>query len=170
MGILDELLNRVKDVAGGITTGILIGSVVQNHRVDIMELQKEQLLNGKSSSGEDIRPFYSEDVKPHGYFNSIESAKNYAAWKSTLSYPSFSGRRNPDAPNLYINGKFHEELGVRFSALSMAVVPETAYAATIVSKYGISTFGLMPSMWARIFEEYGAYNELMDEIKSILYV
>lgn len=171
MGILDDLLLRVQDVAGGITTGTLIGGVVQNHSEDIMELQREQLLCGKSSSGEDIRPYYSEDVKPSGYFNSVESAKRYANWKSELSYPSFrGGRRNPDAPNLYINGKFHSELGVQFSLVSVAVVPETSYAATIVAKYGIQTFGLTMDRWTRIFEEYGAYNELMNEIKSILYV
>lgn len=171
MGILDDLLLRVQDVAGGITTGTLIGGVVQNHPVDIMKLQREQLLCGKSSSGEDIRPFYSEDVKPHGYFNSVESAKRYANWKSGLSYPSFRGeRRNSDAPNLYINGKFHNELGVRFSLMSVAVVPETSYAAKIVAKYGTRTFGLTMDRWTRIFEEYGAYNELMNEIKSILYV
>ena len=170
MGILDDLLLRVREVAGGITTGTLIGGVIQDHRDDILELQREQLLCGKASSGEDIRPYYSEDLKPSGYFNSVDSAKRYAVWKSTLSYPSFSGKRNPDAPNLYINGQFHSELGVQFSLLSVAVVPETNYAATIVSKYGISTFGLMPSRWMRIFEQYGAYNELMNEIKSILYV
>lgn len=172
MGILDDLLMRVKTAAGGIETGTLIGSVVQNHSEDIMSLQKEQLLGGKSSSGDDIRPYYSEDVRPNGWFKSTESAKRYAEWKvSGISYPSYSGgARNPDAPNLYITGKFHDELEIQFSLTTVAVVPGTTYAATIVSKYGIETFGLMPENWKRIFYEYGAYNELMNEIKMILYI
>lgn len=170
MGILDDLLARVRTAAGGIQTGTLIGSVIQNHPEDIMSLQREQLLQGKSASGKDIRPYYSEDVKPRGYFNSVESAKRYADWKVTgISYPAYGGARNPDAPNLYISGKFHSELGVQFSLTTVVVAPETTYAATIVAKYGSDTFGLMPENWNRIFYEYGAYNELMNEIKAILY-
>ncbi len=170
MGILDELLGRVRTVAEGVENGAMVGAAIQSHSEDIMSLQKEQLLQGKTSGGDDIRPYYSEDLRPGGYFNSVESAKRYADWKASgISYPAFGGSRNPDAPNLYINGKFHSELGVQFTATTVAIVPETGYAATIVTKYGYETFGLMPENWNRIFYEYGAYNELMNEIKAILY-
>lgn len=170
MGILNDLRNRVQAVNEGLTEGALIRDTLVKHGPEILDLQREQLFEGLSSSGEDIRPYYSEDLKPGGYFRSTESAKRYAQWKETgINYP-YTAQRNPDAPNLYINGKFHDELGVQFDVQTVAIVPTTAYAQTIMSKYGMSTFGLMMPKWMVIFVDNGGYNELMNEIKSKLYV
>lgn len=169
MGILDTLRAKVQTVQDGLTDGALVRDVVQRHGDDIMEFQRRQLLQGLNSSGEDIRPYYSEDLQPGGYFKSRESAGRYAAWKGTLSYPYSVSGRNPDAPNLYINGKFHSELAVHFGADSVVVEAETLYAAGIVAKYGLGTFGLMAANWNAIFAERGGLAELMNEIKSILY-
>lgn len=170
MGILNDLRNRVQRVNDGVTSGALVGIVLMRHPDDIMELQKIQLFEGLKANGEDIRPYYSEDLKPSGYFYSVDSAGRYAAWKMDgISYP-YSAQRNPDAPNLYINGRFHSELGVQFNADSVGIVPTTPYAAGIMAKYGTNTFGLMESNWMVIFAQRGAYNELMNEIKSLLYV
>lgn len=169
MGILDNLLMKVRTVNDGLQGGELIRNVVVRHDADILELQKQQLFAGKASNGEDIRPYYSEDLKPLGYFHSVESARRYADWKqSGVRYP-YSANRNPDAPNLYINGKFHSELGVQFNPDTVAVIGETAYAAGIVAKYGLQTFGLMASNWMEIFKNRGALNELIDELKRNLY-
>lgn len=169
MGILNDLLRRVKGVEDGLQTGEIVRDVVVQHPIDIMELQKVQLLEGKASSGEDIRPYYSEDLKPGGYFRSVDAAKRYADWKASgISYP-YSAKRNPDAPNLYVNGKFHEELDVQFGTQDVGIVATTAYAKQIMDKYGAHTFGLMPENWSRVFVERGGYNELMSEIKTMIY-
>lgn len=170
MGILNDLLYRVQAVNDGLQSGTLVRDVVVKHGDDILELQKIQLFEGKAANGEDIRPYYSEDLKPGGWFHSVESAGRYAAWKKDgINYP-YRANRNPDAPNLYVNGKFHDELGVRFGADSVAIVGDTPYAAAIIAKYGLTTFGLTDDNWEVLFEERGGYNELMNEIKSKLYV
>ena len=170
MGILDDLLMRAKSVNEGLQTGSVVRDALVNKGDEILELQREQLFEGKASNGEDIRPYYSEDLKPNGWFHSVESAGRYAAWKKDgISYP-YRAERNPDAPNLYINGKFHDELGVQFGTEQVGVVPVTPYASGIVAKYGIRTFGLMASKWAELFENRGAYAELMNQIKTKLYV
>lgn len=171
MGILDDLLTRVQRVNDGMTTGEMVRDVVIRHPGDIMELQREQLFAGLAANGKDIRPYYSEDLKPGGYFHSTESAKRYANWKSSgISYPSLGGfSRNIDAPNLYINGKFHSELDVQFNAQTVGIIGRTTYAKGIIAKYGQNTFGLMASNWGVIFVERGAYNELLNNIKTILY-
>ena len=170
MGILNDLRTRVQNVNDGLMTGALGGIVIMRHPDDILELQKIQLFEGKASNGEDIRPYYSEDLKPSGYFYSVESAGRYAAWKQDgIRYP-YSANRNPDAPNLYINGRFHSELGVQFNPDSVGIVGTTGYAKGIMAKYGMNTFGLMESNWMVIFAQRGAYDELMNEIKSMLYV
>ena len=169
MGVLNDLRARVQSVNDGLQTGELIRNVIILHPGDIMELQLQQLFSGKASNGQDIRPYYSEDLKPSGYFHSVESAGRYAAWKKDgISYP-YQANRNPNAPNLYINGRFHSELGVQFGNDVVAVVPETPYAANIVAKYGLNTFGLTESNWTIIFVQRGAYDELINELKTKLY-
>lgn len=169
MGILNDLLARVVGVNDGLQTGELVRDTIVRHPGDILDLQKQQLFSGLASNGQDIRPYYSEDLKPTGYFKSVESARRYSAWKqSGISYP-FAANRNPDAPNLYINGRFHDELGVQFDAQTVGVVGTTSYAKEIIAKYGIRTFGLMMSNWMAVFVERGAYNELMHDIRTRLY-
>lgn len=169
MGILNDLRTRVQYVDDGLQTGEMVRNAVIMHGDDILELQKIQLFEGKAASGKDIRPYYSEDLKPEGYFYSVESAGRYAAWKKDgIVYP-YRANRNPDAPNLFINGRFHDELGVEFRADAVGVVPLTPYAAGIMAKYGLSTFGLTSGNWLLIFKERGAYNELLNEIKLRLY-
>lgn len=170
MSILTDLRQRVEIVYDGLRTGETVRNVIVQYAGDILDLQKEQLFEGKAASGEDIRPYYSEDLKPRGYFHSVESAGRYAAWKQTgINYP-YTAQRNPDAPNLYINGRFHSEIGVQFNTDSIGIVPTTMSAAGIMAKYGINTFGLMMSNWMVIFVQRGAYYELMQQIKQRLYV
>jgi hypothetical protein len=146
----------------------MVGEVLQRHEQDIIEYQRIQLLEGRDSDGQDIRPYYSEDVKPHGYFHSRESAGRYAAWKEGLSYP-FSVSRNGDAPNLYVNGKFHSELGVRFGNDGLSIEPMTPYAAKIVEKYGRNTFGLSWEKWNTLFTERNIKDEIITTFKQRIY-
>lgn len=170
MGILNDLRTRVMNVNDGLQTGTLVRNTVIRHPDDILDLQREQLFEGKRSDGQDMRPYYSEDLKPKGYFYTVESAGRYAAWKqSGINYP-YNANRNPDAPNLYINGRFHDELGVQFATDTVTVLGTTGYAKQIVDKYGLESFGLMMSRWMIIFAERGALDELMNEIKQLLYV
>lgn len=166
--ILDNLLTRIQSISDGLDNGLLVKEVLIPKEADILELQRQQLFEGISSSGEDIHPYYSEDLKPEGYFYSAESAGRYAAWKQSLSYP-YEANRNPDAPNLYINGRFHDELGVQFGADALAIIGTTSYAEGIIGKYGITTFGLTGQNWDEIFSRRGGYDDLLNKVKEIIY-
>lgn len=168
MEIISDLRARVAGVKEGIETGELVRDVLVNHQRDILDLQKRQLFAGLASDGQDLRPYYTEDLKPTGYFHSVEAAKRYAAWKTGLNYP-YSANRNPNAPNLYVNGKFHDELGVQFEPQTVGIIGTTGYAKEIVEKYGLEKFGLTAANWAAIFSDMGAYNELMNNIRAKLY-
>lgn len=165
---IDGLLNNARALKQGLEGGSLMRAVLEPHGQEIVEQQRIQLLQGKASDGEDIHPFYSEDIKPKGWFTTKQKAANYAAWKQTLSYP-YSVKRNPDAPNLYITGVFHDDIGIRFSNDSIMIVPDTAYAANIMSKYGINVFGLNKESWGVIWNEKGAKQELITKTKEILW-
>ena len=167
MGILDDLYGKVRAVNDGLTGGSLIREVITRFESDVLELQRKQLFEGKAGTGEDLRPYYSEDLQPGGYFRDKEAAKQYSVWKQGLSYP-YSAQRNPDAPNLYINGTFHSELGVRFDADAMAVVPTSAFSQRVMKKYGEGQFGLMWINWNEIMFVRGGYDGILDEVKKEL--
>ena len=165
---MNDLRSRVAGVNDGLQTGEMVRNVVVKHPDDILELQKQQLFQGLAADGQDIRPYYSEDLKPSGRFYSVETAGRYAAMKNDMNYP-YSANRNPDAPNLYFNGRFHDELGVQFDFDAVGIVGTTGYSKQIIAKYGVSTFGLMMANWMVVFVERGAYDELMDELRKRLY-
>lgn len=160
---ISQMRDRWKEVREGLQ-GSYLRDALSVRESEIMSFQYQQLFEGKASDGEDIRPYYSEDIRPSGYFKSKASAANYAAWKqSGIPYP-FKADRNPDAPNLYITGKFHEELGCKFGQDDITIAGNTAYAAQIVAKYGLSTFGLTRENWGSIMRERGVLQEVYDKI------
>lgn len=167
MSILTDLRQRVQRVNDGLGSGALIREALSGREGDILEMQQRQLLAGKTPDGEDIRPLYTEDLKPGGHFYTVESAKRYAAWKDTLNYP-YTVSRNSLAPNLYINGKFHSELGVRLGTDTVGIAADTPYAAGIMAKYA-GAFGLSAESWAAVFRERGALEALMNEVKRTIY-
>ena len=165
---IDGMLSNAKILLDGMQTGRLAREVLMRHGDHIVEQQRIQLFMGKGSDGRDLHPFYSEDVQPRGYFKSGASARQYAAWKQTISYP-YQVQRNPDAPNLYITGVFHDDLNVEFGSDSLSIVPDSAYAANIMAKYGFGIFGLNAEMWGIIWNDWGAKDDLLKEMKSILW-
>lgn len=162
-----SLLNGARQVRDGLR-GSLMRDVLKEHEQEIVEQQRIQLLEGKDSQGNDMHPFYSEDIKPRGYFKTKESARRYADWKQTISYP-YTVKRNADAPNLYITGVFHDDLGAAFRDDEMEIVPDTGYAANIMAKYGRNAFGLNKEKWGIIFGEKGAKDDLIKKMKEILW-
>lgn len=162
---MEELLRRLLEVQAGLADGSLIRGAIVPYSRDIYDLQIDQLFEGKASSGEDIRPYYSEDLQSAGgYFRTPDSAKRYADWKQNIGR---STSRNPDAPNLYINGKFHNEIDVADLGDSIAILPKTPYAEHIMQKYGLDTFGLTESNWNIIFAN-GASENLINYIRAML--
>lgn len=165
---IQQLLDNARSLGKGMTDGALVREALEPHGEEIVEQQRIQLLEGKGSDGKELHPFYSEDLKPSGYFRTRESAQRYADWKQTLSYPA-NVRRNPNAPNLYITGVFHDDLNVDFRADELAIVPDTAYAANIMAKYGFGVFGLCSEKWLVIWDEKGAKNDLINVMKKTLW-
>jgi hypothetical protein len=167
MTTISSLLEGARRLRDGMR-GPLVRDVLKVHEQDIVEQQRIQLLEGKDSKGNDMHPFYSEDLKPSGWFRTKDSARRYADWKQTISYP-YTVKRNPDAPNLYITGVFHDDLGAEFRDDEMEIVPDTGYAANIMAKYGRNAFGLNPEKWGIIFGEKGAKDDLIKKMKEILW-
>lgn len=164
-----ELLTRVEGVLAGLQGGEIPRLAVLQSEADILDLQREQMASGKSVTGADLRPLYSEDLRQRGgWFLSGESAARYAAWKESLGNPYQAGERNPDAPNLYINGKFYSEIGVQFGTDAAVIVPLTPFASEVISKYG-RQINLGMNGWMELMHNRGGYDKVMNEVKRILY-
>lgn len=169
---MNERLSKMTEAAKQLNTrmqdGSLVRGVLRNHADDIMEQQHIQLMEGKGSDGNDLRPYYTEDVQPSGYFKTVASARNYMAWKETLNYP-YSVIRNSNAPNLYINGRFYSEMEVRFEADTLGIYPTSGFASEIMAKYGLHRFGLSALKWQVMMEEKGVKDEIQNEMRKLLY-
>ncbi len=169
---MNDRLSKMTEAAKQLNTrmqdGSLVRGVLRNHADDIMEQQHIQLMEGKGSDGNDLRPYYTEDVQPSGYFKTVASARNYMAWKETLNYP-YSVTRNSNAPNLYINGRFYSEMEVRFEADTLGIYPTSGFASEIMAKYGLHRFGLSALKWQVMMEEKGVKDEIQNEMRKLLY-
>ena len=169
---MNDRLSKMTEAAKQLNTrmqdGSLVRGVLRNHADDIMEQQHIQLMEGKGSDGNDLRPYYTEDVQPSGYFKTVASARNYMAWKETLNYP-YSVSRNSNAPNLYINGRFYSEMEVRFEADTLGIYPTSGFASEIMAKYGLHRFGLSALKWQVMMQEKGVKDEIQNEMRKLLY-
>ena len=164
---LTTLIRNAEMLQSAMDRGIFLQVVLNDRREEIIASQREQLLEGKDSDGNDMRPYYSEDLKPNGWFHSKESAMRYAMWKKTgISYP-VDVQRNTDAPNLYINGMFHNDLEARAGSTSVGVYPKTSYAAGIMAKYGMNKFGLTSERWRKVLDD--CKDRILQLMKQELY-
>ena len=83
----------------------IIKQSILSFKEEIIKLNQNQLWDGKTFTGADVRPYYSEDP----YFKTEKQAIGYRNYKQKITPNS---RRNPDAPNLFINGYFHSLIDV----------------------------------------------------------
>ena len=69
---LTTLISNAEMLQSAMDRGIFLQVVLNDRREDILHEQQVQLLEGKDSDGNDMRPYYSEDLKPEGWFHSKE--------------------------------------------------------------------------------------------------
>jgi len=157
--MLEELIDNVQRVSdrlkdGGLIYDAFIGH--EDHFNDVMcTLQRDQLMGGLRSDGEQITPSMTRDPFFGG---KMKAALKYADRKARLSPDP---RRGYDTPNLFINGYFHEGFRVQFRPDEVYMhndrrVFTTKYGRTsedLYEKYGEDTFGLTSENWDKVLPE-----------------
>lgn len=73
---------------------------IEGTEEEIRQYNLQQLIDGKTNTGDDISPTYLEDP----FFKTKEQAQAYSDWKDRISPRS---KRRPGVPNLFINGYYH---------------------------------------------------------------
>ena len=149
--------------------GRVVAELLAQREDELLERQMDQLASGQDSEGRNLTPSYSADLKPGGYFKTSSAARRYADWKKSIATPAFYQQfpRNADTPNLYVNGRFWNEMGVTISENIIEFHGDTAYAEGIINKYGLEKFGLNETFW-RMVVEGGLDDELADYLRSQL--
>ncbi len=149
-----ELYDSVKNFDVIKETSDILESIQDN----ILEMNRNQMWDGLTAKGEDIRPKYSENP----FFKTKEQAAGYAKWKWAIS--SQGSKRDIDTPNLYINGYFYESL--RFKKDELKIVTENALGAEVTSEHK-DVLGLMPENINEVIE-VTLQPKLTEKLQSIL--
>jgi hypothetical protein len=95
---------------------------------DYVRLNREQMMEGKTITGDDISPSYFEDP----FFKTPEAAKKYSDWKDKITP---NPKRKKGVPNLYITGPFHQSLQMEVEKDEYLLSSDYKDAESILSKF-----------------------------------
>jgi hypothetical protein len=90
------LYNKISAV----DTNKIAHETIEGTEEEIRQYNLQQLLDGKTNLGTDIKPTYLEDP----FFKTQAEAQAYSDWKDRISPPS---NRRKGVPNLRINGYYY---------------------------------------------------------------
>lgn len=128
---------------------------------ELLDAQRNQLLEGKLSTGLDITPSYLDDP----FFKSRESAQRYSNWKDKITP---NPKRKKGTPNLYIIGTLHSSISVALTAKS-AVFDLAFKKPDIISKFTENILGLNEEKAAEYSQNHiapGATKRIKQKILS----
>jgi len=96
-------LKKIIDDLGSFDPQKEYETIIEDNAEIIVDLNRDQMMEGRGVDGEFLRPYYSENP----YFKTPESAARYARWKQKITP---NPQRPLDVPNLFINGYLHGSL------------------------------------------------------------
>lgn len=96
----------------------------------LVEINREQMLEGKRRDGKDISPTYLEDP----FFENVEEAIGYSEWKDSITP---NPKRKRGVPNLFIDGTFHRSITMDVSGDSLKFHSTFEAAGEIERKFAL---------------------------------
>lgn len=130
------------------------------HKVDIVIKNRKQLMEGRFSTGDTIRPTYYEDP----FFKSRAQAEWYANWKEEITP---NPKRPKGVPNLYIDGTFHGTIKIVDDGLDFSVGSDSPIAGDIEDTFTTDIYGLDETSTRELIEEEGIQEEFAQKLKDI---
>lgn len=119
--------------------------IIQYYDIWIEHAVREQLWDGKTSLGVDIRPSYLEDP----FFKTTAQAMGYSKWKDKITP---NPQRNTHTPNLFINGYFHSTIRLKVTKEEI-IYDSNTFGREIIRKYGDKLLGMAPDTKEAFIEE-----------------
>lgn len=130
---LDSVIERLESFEENVN--MIIGQVLGENSEAIVGEVRNQLLNGQTNELKPITPSYLNDP----YFANDTQAQAYLEWKRSLA---IAGNKNPETPNLFINGYFHRSLFLEIMDSYCEVISLVPLGDEIIAKYGKQMFGV----------------------------
>jgi hypothetical protein len=161
MGTIREVYERFSAAYAAIPDAV--SEVVSRTPDVLLDLNRDQLLQGRDADGELLSPTYMNDP----YFNTEESGRwfhnagGYFKMKRFLenlhrqrmTYAELYGEKPTDVPNLIITGPFQNSFFIRVSRDSYTIGATYVDADDISAKYKNRVYGLAPK--SREFYYFG---------------
>lgn len=152
MCTIDEMLERWEKL----DINKLAGEIIEQHKSEYNELNREQMWDGKDSEDNEIRPSYLEDP----FFKGNRAmAQHYMEWKQRITP---NAQRRPESPNLFINGYYYRSLDLRIDGDFIQHTNTWSEGTDIDNKYS-SIRGLSP-LSIRTFWDKVLHDELIAAI------
>jgi len=130
---ISDFENKIKKMQFGIVSKTV--DFINKNAEKIVEINKEQLMEGSNNKGNTLTPDYYSDP----YFKTREAAIKYANWKQKITP---NKKRKINAPNLFINGRFHNDFGFYKTKLGIGIDAKSSFSTTIKTKYAGQIFGI----------------------------
>lgn len=169
MASVQEMIQRLQSVRVHIKSVPDIVSTVANaHKEELLSLNKDQMLLGRNSKGNLLKPNYLSDP----YFNTSAQANAYAQMKyrlesshksrieHVLGYPD----KPKNTPNLIVTGPFQDNMYITFNGNGFTIGSTYQDSGDIESKYNNAVFGLAPLSKEWFYKMY-----LFDAIRQHIY-
>ena len=141
MATLRQMQERVKSLVSDFDA--VSNKAIDSVMPEIIELNKDQILGGKTREEQDITPNYRTDP----FFKTEKAGLGYAKWKMSLERrgltPISKGyTRSFTAPNIFIRGDFHD--GIYGKAMGRYILfGATGFGSSFDTKWP-KIFGLTP--------------------------
>jgi len=139
-------------MAGGLESQV--AKCMDANQRKMLDAVREQLYSGISGDGESLSPLYSND---RAFFDDPRRAGRfyrrpdlYIDWKMQITPPRAGSMlglppRDPEQPNLWIDGTFHRSITTMATRRGVQVYSEGFdKGPQIEAKYGSKIFGLSP--------------------------
>jgi hypothetical protein len=126
---------EIQDYLNAVDFAEIASAALSKHTDDMAEMTRQQLLEGKLSTGKDISPTYLEDP----YFKSKDAAQRYSDWKDKITP---NQKRKKGVPNLIITGPFHNSIQVDIKGEDFVYQSSFKNSADILNKFSEDIFGL----------------------------
>ena len=154
---IEEVANIISKIADGFENACIM--CMDDNKEVILQSIREQLWSGMSGTGEFLYPTYLDDpfFEQPGHW--YKQSRAYMAWKRAITPPT-SGYmlllppRPDEVPNLFITGKFHQEINIRREGDELVTDPGIGNGPDIVDKYGEDILSMTPLAVGYFNENY----------------
>lgn len=120
-------------------------AIAQNNTDEIADLNRQQLLAGKDSTGQSL-PLYTEDT----FFKTKEAATRYMNWKRHIS----PNKDKPaDVMDFFISGYTHKGIFATIAGSEITLKNNTLFANSIQNKTKGLAWGLNSESEAKVWSQ-----------------